>query len=88
MQTFKVTRKIDWQLILPEVISDEPNSFTTKAASKIAAFLEAQLVHYTIIDDTITILDDSIQFCDSVLVHYSDYEVVLIDIDNETIKNY
>lgn len=85
MQTFKIS--CDWKLILPEdTISKGSSSFITKAANKIAEFLEAQLVHYVIIDDTITIIDLSTHYCGDCIVHYSD--VKLIDIDNETIKNY
>ena len=97
MKVFKVKsiQKADWKLVLPsDTVSTQVSSCTTKAANKIAAFLEDQLIHYVIINDTITIVDPntSVQYCDGEysIVHYvdDDYEVELVDIDNETIKNY
>ena len=97
MKVFKVKsiHKADWKLVLPsDTTSTQVSSCTTKAANKIAAFLEDQLIHYVVINDTITIVDPntSVQYCDGKysIVHYvdDDYEVELVDIDNETIKNY
>lgn len=86
MKVYKVKsiHKADWKLELPsDTFSTQmSNYFTTKAASKIAAFLEDQLIHYVKINDTITIIDNStsVQYFDGKysIVHYTDddYEIV------------
>lgn len=79
----KTVHKADWKLELPsDTTSTQMSSCTTKAASKIASFLEDQLIHYVKINDSITIVDPntSIQYCDGKysIVHYTndDYEIV------------
>ena len=85
MKVYKVktVHKADWKLELPsDTFSTQMSNCTTKAASKIAAFLEDQLIHYVKINDTITIIDTntSVQYFDGKysIVHYTDddYEIV------------